>query len=98
MQHASLVMTIIGGVIAILAFIKNWGRDEKTNAVEIANIKKDIIAQDIAGKAMQEEMRREVSRLHNEFKELKNKQDTIQTMQHEMHVDIKVLLNYYKTD
>jgi hypothetical protein len=96
MQQISLIITIVCGVVAILAFIKNWGKDEKTNAVEIANIKKDIVAQDIAKQNLRDEMRREVGHLQSDVKEIKEKQDDMQETQHEMRSDIKLLVNHFK--
>ena len=98
MQQISLIITIICGVVAILAFIKNWGKDEKTNAVEIANIKKDITAQEIASKNVRDEMRREVGHLQNDVSEIKHKQDAMQEVQTEMRGDIKILVNHLKQE
>ena len=98
METISIILTIIGGVMAILAFIKSWNTEEKSNAVDIANIKKDIAAQDLANRSLRDEMRREVGHLQADIREVKIKQDAMQEVQSEMRGDIKILLKNIKTN
>jgi len=59
-----IILAIIGGVIAILNYLKKGSDKEKDNAVKIAEISKDLRAQEIANMNLKEQMMSEITHVH----------------------------------
>jgi hypothetical protein len=87
-----MVLTIVGGVMAIIQYIKSSGKEEKTNAVEIARIQKDIEAQRTANVTLRQETQAEISHINSDIREIKQNQETMRETQFEMKGDVKRIL------
>lgn len=80
-----IILSIIVGFITILKYLGINTEKEKVNAVEIANLKKDVEAQKIAAITIRDEMRSEVNHLQSDIREVKD-------IQKEIAKDIRTIL------
>jgi hypothetical protein len=89
-----VILSIIGGVITILAYLNRGHDKEKNNAVDIANLKKDIEAQKTENNNLKQEMRLEIGHVQRDIHEIKVSQGKMAEAQSEMKGDVKsILLN-----
>jgi hypothetical protein len=85
-----VILSIVGGVITILAYLNRGHDKEKNNAVDNANLKKDLEAQ-------KQEMRLEIGHVQRDIHEIKVSQGKMAEAQSEMKGDVKSILSKLKS-
>jgi hypothetical protein len=81
-------------VITILAYLNRGHDKEKNNAVDIANLKKDVEAQKTENNNLRQETRLEIGHVQSDIREIKANQSKMFEVQSEMKGDVKsILLN-----
>jgi len=88
-----IILAIIGGVIAILNYLKKGSDKEKQNAIEITTINGALQAQSLAGINLRNEMRIEIGHITSDLNTIKTAQSSMVEKQADMNGDLKSIKN-----
>lgn len=86
------IISIVVGVIAIINFLEKKYGEEKKNAVEIAEIKKDLVAKDVAILVSREMVNAELKHVQGDINSIKENQENMWQLQSKMSGNIQSIM------